>query len=117
MTNVGIKCNIFTQDVQGENMEICKSCDHNVIIECSGGCFFPHNTPPCFRSAMDSQTTVVQQLKAEIEAKISELTQSQKNIDAIQVIKEINAIVNGCGDNITKVLKIKDILIRFLGKI
>jgi len=47
-------------------MEVCKSCDHNVIIECSGGCFSPHSTPPCFRQAMESQTTVVQQLKAEI---------------------------------------------------
>ena len=44
-----------------ENMEACKSCDHNVIIECRGGCFFPHNTPPCFRQAVESQTTVVQQ--------------------------------------------------------
>lgn len=38
-------------------MEICKSCDHNVIIECAGGCFFPHNTPPCFRQVMASQTS------------------------------------------------------------
>jgi hypothetical protein len=47
-------------------MNICESCDHNVIIECQGGCFYPHHTPPCFRQAIESQTTAVQQLKAEI---------------------------------------------------
>ena len=48
-------------------MEVCKLCDHNVIIECSGGCFSPHNTPPCFRQAMESQLIVAQQLKDKIE--------------------------------------------------
>jgi hypothetical protein len=47
-------------------MEVCKSCDHNVAIECNGGCFFPYATPPCFRQAMESQTTGLHQLKAEI---------------------------------------------------
>jgi len=47
-------------------MEICKSCDHNVAIECNGGCFFPHATPPCFRQVMESQTTGLQHLQAEI---------------------------------------------------
>ena len=56
-----------------ENMEICKSCDHNVKLECKGGCFSPHSTPPCFRQAMESQTTAVQQLKAEIAATVAEL--------------------------------------------
>ena len=56
-------------------MNICQSCDHNVMIECSGGCFYPHNTPPCFRQAIESQTTAVQQLKAEIAAFANELSE------------------------------------------
>ena len=30
-------------------MEICEMCDHNIKMECRGGCFAPHSTPPCFR--------------------------------------------------------------------
>jgi len=30
-------------------MKVCESCDHNVQIECQGGCFHPHRTPPCYR--------------------------------------------------------------------
>jgi len=50
----------------GGRNDLCRSCDHNVIIECAGGCFYPHNTPPCFRQAVESQ----QQLKAEIAAAV-----------------------------------------------
>lgn len=53
-------------------MKICKFCDHNVKLECQGGCFSPHKTPPCFRQTMESQTAVVQQLKAEISKVLSQ---------------------------------------------
>ena len=43
---------------------VCSSCDHNIILECHS--CFKKSGPPCFQKAMESQTTVVQQLKAEI---------------------------------------------------
>ena len=79
-------------------MEACKSCDHNVIIECDGGCFFPHNTPPCFRQAVESQTTVVQQLKAEIAALITELFEDYQpsavfsRDDFINKLRQLSAV-------------------------
>lgn len=77
-------------------MEICKSCDHNVTIECSGGCFFPHNTPPCFRQAIESQTTIIQQLKAEIAALIPALlplaTVDNRRLGIDQVIRKMRQL-------------------------
>ena len=64
-------------------MNICESCDHNVIIECQGGCFYPHHTPPCFRQAVESQTTSVQQLKAEIRLLLTEIEYDERGIGQI----------------------------------
>ena len=75
-----------------ENMEACKSCDHNVIIECGGGCFFPHNTPPCFRQAVESQTTVVQQLKAEIRSVVERLSIAAFENDTVDAEECINRL-------------------------
>jgi hypothetical protein len=80
-------------------MNICESCDHNVIIECQGGCFYPHHTPPCFRQAIESQTTAVQQLKAEIAA-LAEQASKQSPVgsfimhrwEIIQRLKQLSAI-------------------------
>lgn len=68
-------------------MEMCDTCDHNVKIECEGGCFFPHKNPPCFRQAMESQTTAVQQIKAEIRASIDKLRSCYptKSMQAINI--------------------------------